>query len=112
MTKIRIDWEKPEITASGHAGGAPRGANVICAGISAVTFALLNTINQHMDKGNGFDYEIDEEKGYLHITAAPSALMRSRIMNYFEVAYYGLKALEQEYPEEIKIEEVQASGGV
>ena len=106
MTKIRICWEEPELTASGHAGGAPQGQNIICAGISAITMALLNAIRMEMDEGPAFSWEIREDTGYLKIKVAPNEMMRPKIMNYFEMAYIGLKAIEQENPEEISIEEV------
>ena len=112
MTTIRINWEMPELEAKGHAGGGPRGQNIICAGISAVTMALLNTLRQYLDDGKDVEWQINEDTGYLKIRAKPSAINREMVMHFYEMAYIGLKAIEQEYPEEIKIKEVQDGGNV
>ena len=58
MTKIRVDWQAMTLDAEGHSGGGMRGNNIICAGISALTQALLNQlIRDRRSEGNPADQD-------------------------------------------------------
>ena len=108
MTTIRMDWKTLELTAEGHAGGGPRGQNIICAGISALTEALLNQLL--LENPAGTKYKIDEDRGIIRIRANPTEKSRARIRDYYRVIMTGLKAWEQAFPENVKTEEVNRDG--
>jgi len=108
MTRIRMDWKKLALTAEGHAGGGPRGQNIICAGISALTQALLNQLL--LEEETRTIYTIDEEKGTLSVRTFPDERIKPRILDYFRVIMTGLKAWEQAFPENVKTEEVNEDG--
>lgn len=110
MTKIRMDWKRLELIAEGHAGGGPRGKNIICAGISALTMALLNQLL--VDEQNRTEWSMDEEAGYIRIRTDPPDNFRPRIRNYYEVIMTGLQAWAQAFPQNIRIEEDNGDGAV
>ena len=119
MTKITYSIKGPvfSLKAEGHAGGAPRGQNIICAGVSAITMALLNILlNDDAEDRAEVDtrYSINEEKGILAIRSRPALAAkfdRVKVKAYFKMAVIGLQALAQEYPEEITVEEEKSNGG-
>ena len=119
MTKVTYNMTGPvfSLKAEGHAGGAPRGQNIICAGVSSITMALLNILlnDDAEDKAEvNTKYRINEEKGLMMIRAKPALAAkfdRVKVKAYFKMAVIGLQALAQEYPEEITIEEEKGNGG-
>ena len=108
MTKIRMDWRTLELTAKGHAGGGPRGQDIICAGISALIMALVNQLD--MDAQNRLEWKENAEKGWIRIITDPPHNMKPRIRHYYQVIMTGLKAWRQAFPENIEIEEVNEDG--
>lgn len=119
MTKVTYNITGPVLclSAEGHAGGAPRGQNIICAGVSAITMALLNILvnDEAEDRAEvNTKYRINEEKGLLQIRAKPAIAAkfdRVKVKAYFKMAIIGLQALAQEYPDEITVEEEKNNGG-
>ena len=119
MTKITYSIHGPVLylRAEGHAGGAPRGQNIICAGVSAITMALLNILvnDDAEDRAEvNTKYRINEERGLLSIRAKPAVAAkfdRVKVKAYFKMAVIGLQALAQEYPDEITVEEENNNGG-
>ena len=108
MTKIRMNWKDMELTAEGHSGGGERGKDIICAGISALTQALLNQLL--IEDPEGTRYRINEKKGSIRIRSNPMLKDRERIRNYFRVIITGLRAWEQAFPDNVKMEEVNEDG--
>ena len=108
MTKIRMDWAQLELTGEGHAGGGPKGQDIVCAGISALTMALLNQLM--LEDETHTTYAINEKKGTIRIRTDPEETIRPRVSHYFEVIMTGLKAWEEAYPENMKTEEVNRNG--
>ena len=101
MTEIRMDWGTLRITADGHAGGGEKGQDIICAGISALMMALLNQLLE--EKQNRTKWEKND--GHIEIQPHPPDIMRPRIIHYYQVIMMGLRAWQQTFPENIRIEE-------
>ena len=107
MTQIRMNWEELSLSVSGHAGGDVAGKDIICAGISALTYALLNQLLDAEARGRTrLVWGVDEKSGDIHMTAIPFAGTRAEITAYYRVIMTGLKALAENYPRHIKIGEV------
>ena len=70
MTEIRYNPIALRIRISGHAGHAPAGQDIVCAGVSALFFAAYAEL-----RNRGFKYfaDLDEPEGYALIEAYPSA---------------------------------------
>ena len=111
MTKVKMDWTKMQLSAEGHAGGMPAGENIICAGISAVTQALLNWLMDQEAKGFiQLAWKMDEKRGVLRIRAKPYAGHYTAVTACYQMAMTGLKAIRENYKDNIEIQEVYDSG--
>ena len=111
MTMIRMDWDKLTLKADGHAGGGPAGMDIICAGISAITQALLNYLQDQEEKGFvDLTWGMNIKSGSLRIRAKPYAGHVSTTKACFQMTMIGLKAIEETYPGHIEIKEDGNSG--
>ena len=111
MTKIWMNWDTLTLKADGHAGGGPAGQNIICAGISAITQALLNYLLNEKEKGFvETEWRINPKSGSLRIRAKPFAGHTTATKACYRMAMIGLKAIEENYPGNIEIKEVGNSG--
>lgn len=110
MTRIRMDWEKLSLRVEGHAKTAPRGEDLACLGASVLTSALLNALIDARERGRTrLSWKVQEKDGILSLEASPYANHRAEIRAYFKPIVLGLRALAQDYPENIKIHE---TGGI
>lgn len=109
MTKIYCSTEKMYLRMNGHAGGGPAGQDVICAGLSTLACALINMLNEEQEKGHIIaDWNIRPEPLEVSISAKPKTEhYRQRTKDYFRVIIMGLKAMAQNYPENIELKEGQ-----
>ena len=107
MTTVKMDWENLTLTASGHAGGGRAGNDIICAGISALTYALLNQLIDAKERGRTqLSWGVDEKSGEMRIAAVPKLGCQREVKAYFQVVMTGLKAIAQKHRGHIKIREV------
>ena len=97
MTRVYADEEAMELSVSGHAGFGPRGADIVCAGISALTCTLLERLE---DKGLLVDYAQDTQKGLVWLQAVPCPTSKA----YMDFCLAGLCLLAESYPENICVE--------
>lgn len=113
MTQIRMNWEELKLSASGHAGAGEKGSDIVCAGISALTCALLNQLKDAEARGRTrLVWGVDEKSGDINMMAIPFSGYRTEVYAYYRVIMTGLKAMAQEYPDNIKIGEVWGHGGI
>lgn len=88
---------------SGHANSGPYGYDLVCAGVSAVSFGAVNAITQLCD----MDLIIEQgnEGGYLHVSLPTS--MESGTMEKTQLLLrsmvISLETIEREYSKFIKI---------
>lgn len=108
MTRVHMDWRTFTLVAEGHAQAGPSGHDIVCAGISALTQALLNVLEEENDEGRlTVTHSIDEQAGSISINTDPGRTPRVIVREWYRVAVTGLRAIEQNYPEHIKITEVE-----
>jgi uncharacterized protein YsxB (DUF464 family) len=113
MTTVRMNWARLELDAEGHAGYAPAGRDIVCAGISAVTMALLNYLMEEERKGFlKVKWSMNEKSGAIRIRAKPYAAHWTGTLACYRMAVIGLRAIAENYPGNIEIEEVYESGNV
>lgn len=106
MINVTIFHDKQQITAfelSGHAESGPYGYDLVCAGVSAVSFGAVNAMIQLC----GIEPEIEqgEEGGYLYV-ALPASI-NAEAMKKFQLLLEGmlisLQTIEREYQQFITI---------
>ena len=95
MLNIQIEWskEKFELNVVGHAGYAEHGKDIVCAAVSVIVGMLANEI----DPGQ----QVEVKSGLAMIHTAYRSKLRANIV--FGMVVDALLALEEQYPEYIKI---------
>lgn len=88
-----------ELTINGHAGYAEYGKDIVCAGVSAIAFALLGWLENHEEELTEMD-ELMVEDGQVYIACAGS----DKVTTAFQVALMGLIQISRAHPEYVDIE--------
>lgn len=85
------------LCVSGHAGQAPVGQDIVCAGVSALTIALAESAETR--RGKCITLGIEIEKGKARICAVPKAEYASELAAVFDTAVCGFKHIGRAYPQ-------------
>jgi len=108
MVVIKVNRENDHITAfelSGHADSGPYGYDLVCAGVSAVSFGAVNAVLELCQ----IELDIDQgsEGGYLRVVIPDSIdpVEQEKAQLLFEGMLVSLRTIEQEYGEFITIED-------
>lgn len=100
---IRVYYSRGEVehelTINGHAGYAEYGKDIVCAGVSAIAFALLGWLENNQDELTEMD-ELMVEDGQVYIACAGS----DNVNTAFQVALMGFIQIARQYPECVDIE--------
>ena len=78
----------------GHAGYADRGADIVCAGLSAITYTLMGFLQNNEEKAS-----MREEPG-MCIIICPAG---DRVDAAFEMAVIGYMQIAKQYPDNVTI---------
>lgn len=89
-----------DLVILGHAGQAPKGADVVCAGASTLIYALAEYLETRRDRFKGL--EISLKSGLGHIVAQPTADIEREAHAAFLTAIAGYRHLANTYPEYIR----------
>ncbi|MBQ6398248.1 MAG: ribosomal-processing cysteine protease Prp [Oscillospiraceae bacterium] len=100
MTRVLYEPNKLHLRIEGHAGSAPKGEDLVCAGVSALGFTLLLAAGEYYA-----DIVTDEDSGLMEVTLKPQNVEESAycfvVMNTIAD---GLELLAYKYPEYVTIE--------
>ena len=103
MTKISFDLDKENnyfgFEATGHSGYAEEGSDIVCAGISALLFTFVNSIDELTDAD--IEVECDDETGYMK--AIVSNYKSEKVQTLFKSLHIGLKGIEDSYKKYLKL---------
>lgn len=93
---IEVNVREDGITVTGHAGYAPPGQDIVCAGISTLTQSLIKSVeNLTADR---IEYEISP--GKVDIIYGDLSEKASTLVDSF---FIGICMIADEYPEYIRI---------
>lgn len=97
MTKAyyKMDRSKMFLCLQGHAVGSPE----VCAGISAIVYALAGYLKNAEAENRANIYTIDLNSGNVELQVTGD----DRTGGAFESAIIGLKQIAQKYPDYLKI---------
>ena len=106
MTQILLvcsqDGAFKRVTASGHAGFAKKGKDIVCAAETS----LLRTAMQVLEQTEGVLVKSDaSERGFLSFSAEASG-SRERLVCVADFIRTGIKSISCEFPELVKLEEL------
>lgn len=104
MIKVEITKEVDvikQVTVDGHADFSEHGSDIVCAGVSAVVFGLINAVDE-LDDDVQFDISANEdETGHLTYRSLMATEKEQLLLNAMLVA---LKTIEENYSDYITIE--------
>lgn len=106
MTEIRYTVKDGEhmLCVSGHAGYSNRGNDIVCAAISAISYALLGFLENNEDDEPSFSYKTGD--GELIVFSNAS----ERVDAAFETTLIGYRQIAQKYPQYVDVY-ISAFGG-
>lgn len=105
MTKAVMYWNRMRLEVDGHAGGGEKGQDLICAGVSMITSALIRAL-QEAEKRGRCDMDYEDGEGHGMVWADPVMGCSNEIRAYFKMCIVGFRMLAEKYPGNVKIEEV------
>ncbi|MBT9252880.1 MAG: ribosomal-processing cysteine protease Prp [Brockia lithotrophica] len=100
-----------EVEVSGHAGYKEKGTDIVCAGISAITLGAANALVSLLD----VDAVSEIGQGGYIVFRMPRDLparVEERAALILEGMLVALKALEESYPEYLRVEDPDVSRGI
>lgn len=102
MTNILYEPRAFRLRIDGHAGSAPKGEDLVCAGISALGFALLLAAGE---EDYNAEIETDAGRGLIDVRCRPSGLWgRDHCTVMMETIAGGLELMAGQYPDCVKYE--------
>lgn len=93
--------------SEGHAGYAPKGSDIVCAAVSALTISAVNGLAHHV--GIEPAVYVDEERGVLrcHVDLEPlDAEAVAKVQAILETMALGLQEVAREYSDHLAVKEV------
>lgn len=106
MVSIYMDMEKHQLKIDGHANADEFGKDLVCCAVSILVQTLSRYIEARKTTGDLISAVNVIESGKAEITAEPRAWFEREITAAFATVRLGLRALAEDYPENIKMEEV------
>lgn len=101
MIKITHYPKFNQITLEGHAGTAPKGEDLVCAGCSVLFHTLAVNVMAWKDQGYLMDCRIQEREGYGQISYAPRSRWKNILSAITEGICVGFRELAEDYPESV-----------
>lgn len=102
MTRVLYEPKDFHIRIEGHAGSAPKGEDLVCAGVSALGFAMLLAAGDY-----DADVVTDEQAGVMDVRCKPEGPFdRALAETMLDTIAGGLELLAGQYPECVSYEEV------
>ena len=89
----------------GHAGSAPYGQDLVCAGVSTLVYALAQRLTE-LDRQGALELppKLRLEPGDAVISATAKKEFEPEVQGDFCLIFSGLKLLEKNYPEMVQVE--------
>ena len=106
MIRATMYWARLRLEVDGHADYAEKGKDIVCAGASMLTGALAGALEEAEDRGR-CEYKAKNSDGKALIWAEPAMGSVQEIKAYFRMAVKGYRMLEEQYPGNVTIREVQ-----
>lgn len=86
--------------SSGHAKYASYGQDIVCAGVSAILFAVAEALEE---RTSHLFIETSDHQGTMTVKITDDILRQDDIQAILRVAYLGIEGIRREYPNHIKM---------
>lgn len=104
---ITIQFDGLKMTASGHAGFAPHGQDIVCAGISAICFAAAEYLRQMRGEGKLLQEPVILlEPGEIRLECEPKVTAEEETEHVFGMLEIGCRLIAQSYPNNVSVADV------
>ena len=101
---IRACLKGTTLTLQGHAGGAPRGQDLVCAAVSMLTYALAQRLTELDSKGALVQPpKICLTPGDAQISAIAKENRAAQVQEAFALIRSGLTLLQHHYPQQVQL---------
>lgn len=101
MIHINIDVDGMQLDISGHAGFAPVGQDVICAGVSTLAYTLAHNLAMLLPTEY---YTATLEEGHAYIEARPPEALAEFCRSIFMIIANGLCLMAAQHDQYIHLE--------
>ncbi|NBL00292.1 MAG: ribosomal-processing cysteine protease Prp [Erysipelotrichia bacterium] len=104
MVKVEVVLQKQqvkEITVKNHANSGEYGQDLVCAGVSCITFGILNTLNELYE--NACDLIVNEA----YVKIVNKEVMNENVQTILKTMYIQLLTMEKKYGKYIKLMKVE-----
>ena len=99
MIEIEYRPEQFSVTVKGHAGAGEPGQDIVCAGVSALMFAMTRRGERR------FRAQTGEESGYAFVRCYPRPEDEALCHEMLCTGLTGLRAIAASYPECVRVRE-------
>lgn len=108
---ITIHFDGLNMTASGHAGFASPGQDIVCAGVSALAFAAAEYLTQMRTWGK-LEREpvIALEPGEIRLECEPKITAEEEASHVFRMLEIGCRLIAHSYPNNVIVTDVTDMG--
>ena len=102
-TKTVREGRQFKISINGHADYAKKGSDIVCAGVSALTIALINTLDALEDEGK-VESIMQIDVGVTEIECLSKIFTDIiEVESAFNTVLRGFKHIEKEYPKNVMV---------
>ncbi len=107
MIRVVYNRKTRRVTVKGHAGAAPKGNDIVCAAVSALTYTLAANALDLKDCGftRRVMTRLDHGDSEIHVT--PKRPWRGTTDLVFSSVCVGFRLLAENYPKYIEYQEVR-----
>ena len=99
MLKVEYFPRIPALSLAGHAGSGPKGQDLVCAGASALFFALIGYLDS---LGEEFEPEIFKYGDRINITLDPPISLMHDARLLLGAFALGFELLSEKYPDNVE----------
>lgn len=101
MTRVRFGQldDTRWMQVDGHAGYAPEGQDIVCAGVSITAQSLAATLCQTDD----VLCDVKKAKGSMYVVCRCSGRVKRYVDALFDMARTSFELLAEEYPDHVKV---------
>ena len=95
-------YDSFKVVINGHAGFAPKGQDIVCAGVSALSDALVRTIEFYRSDLEEINLIIENGLLYLYIGKLKGDMLK-KAEACLQMFYLGIFGIAEEYPKHVKV---------